>query len=150
MTGTASTTDLTITRVLAAPRALVWRAWTDERELARWLHPLGTTVEAVAFDVREGGRYRYTMVAEATGERYPTGGVFLEVVPPERLVFTWAGPDDPVESAPVATVTLVEVAERTEMTFHLRGVSAELRDAGVQPGWEEALANLAAVVEGVA
>ena len=144
MTGT----ELTITRVLAAPRALVWRAWTDEGELHRWLHPLGTTVESIAFDVREGGRYRYTMVAEGTGEQYPTGGVYLEVVPIERLVFTWAGQDDPVEQAPVATVTLVDLGERTEMTFHLRGISPELRDAGVQPGWEQALTHLAVAVEG--
>ena len=148
MTDTDRTAELTITRVLDAPRDLVWRAWTEDDELAWWLHPRGTAVEAVAFDVREGGRYRYTMVAEGSGERYPTAGVFLEVVPPERLVFTWAGPEDPVESAPVATVTLAEVGRRTEMTFHLSRVTQELRDVGVQAGWEEALANLAAAVEG--
>ena len=148
MTDTDRTAELTITRVLDAPRDLVWRAWTEVGELARWLHPLGTSVGSIAFDVREGGRYRYTMVAEETGEEFPTEGVFLEVAPRGRLVFTWAGPDDPAESAPIATVTLVEVGDRTELTFHLRGVTDELRDVGVQQGWEEALTHLAGAVEG--
>lgn len=61
-------------------RELVWRAWTEEKE------PLKTN----SFDVREGGRYRYTMVNIESGEEYHTGGEFLEGVPSERLVFTWA------------------------------------------------------------
>lgn len=56
-----------------------------------------TPLETISFDVREGGRYRYTMVNIETGEEFPTGGVFLEVVPFERLVFTWGYPDAPID-----------------------------------------------------
>jgi uncharacterized protein YndB with AHSA1/START domain len=90
--------EFTITRTLNARRELVWRAWTEEKELADWLP--STPLETISFDVREGGRYRYTMVNIETGEEYPTGGVFLDVVPFERLVFTWGYPDDPIENSP--------------------------------------------------
>ena len=100
--------EFTITRTLNARRELVWRAWTEEKELADWLP--STPLETISFDVREGGRYRYTMVNIETGEEYPTGGVFLDVVPFERLVFTWGYPDDPIENSPVVTLTLTDTA----------------------------------------
>jgi uncharacterized protein YndB with AHSA1/START domain len=90
--------EFTITRTLNARRELVWRAWTEKKELAAWLP--STPLESISFDVREGGRYRYTMVNVETGEEYPTGGVFLDVVPFERLVFTWGYPDAPIEDSP--------------------------------------------------
>lgn len=138
--------EFTITRTLDAPRELVWRAWTEEKELAHWLYPNGvrTPPESIAFDVRKGGRYSYTMIAANTGEEFPTGGVFLEVLPVERLAFTWARPEDPVEGSPVATVTLTARGDRTEMVFHLRGVAGRPGDGDVYDGWDEALANLAA------
>lgn len=144
-TGAATAAEFTITRLLDAPRELVWRAWTEAAELTHWHHPQGvsTPIESIAFDVRDGGHYRYTMVDDTTGEEYPTGGVFLEVVWPERLVFTWARPDDPVETAPVATVTLTEHGERTELVFHLRGLVGHPGDENVYDGWHEALATLA-------
>ncbi|TMV49954.1 hypothetical protein FE783_10290 [Paenibacillus mesophilus] len=57
-----------------------------------------------------------------TGEEYPTGGVFLDVVPFERLVSTWGYPDDPIENSPVVSLTLTAQGDRTEMIFHLRGL----------------------------
>lgn len=55
------------------------------------------TQESISFDVREGGRYRYTMVNKETGQEYPSGSVFLDVIPFKRLVFTWGYPDAPIE-----------------------------------------------------
>ena len=74
--------DFTITRTLNARRELVWK----NKELGDWLP--ATPLETIFFDVREGGCYRYTMVNNETGKKYPTGGVFLDVVPFERLIFT--------------------------------------------------------------
>ncbi|MBT2667580.1 SRPBCC domain-containing protein [Bacillus sp. ISL-4] len=127
----------TITRPLNARRELVWRAWTEEKELADLLP--STPLETIAFDVREGGRYRYTMVNIETGEEYPTGGVFLDVVPFERLVFTWGYPDDPSENSPVVTLTLTAHGDRTEMIFHLSGFAGHSGDQYVYDGWSEAL-----------
>lgn len=129
--------EFTITRTLNARYELVWRVWIEEKELASWLP--STPLETISFDVREGGRYRYTMVNIETGEEYPTGGVFLDVVPFERLVFTWGYPDDPIEKSPVVTLTLIAHGDSTEMIFHLRGFAGHPGDQYVYDGWSEAL-----------
>ena len=94
---TQESAEFTITRVVETDRATLWRLWTDPSELGHWFHPSGmhTPTESISVDLREGGRYRYDMVHDDTGDRVATGGVYLEVVEPERLVFTWANPADP-------------------------------------------------------
>ncbi|WP_308797601.1 SRPBCC family protein [Agromyces silvae] len=138
--------QFTITRVFDAPRELVWRAWTDPDEAPYWMHPHGLTTprEQVDFDVRPGGRYRYTMVT-ADGATYPTGGTYREVVEPARLVFTWGSPDDADEIMPVITIDLAEHGEdgrQTRMTFHLDGIAGVPGDDDVYDGWSEALDEL--------
>lgn len=134
--------EFTILRTFDAPRELVWRAWTEEAELAQWLRPFGVSTDSLSFDVRVGGRYAYTMTNEETGERFPTGGVYLEIEPISRLVFTWGEPGAPVESAPVITLTFTAQGDRTELLFHLRGFAGTPGDGYVYDGWDEALTNL--------
>ncbi|MFB7249357.1 SRPBCC domain-containing protein [Microbacterium sp. NPDC056234] len=134
--------QFTITRVFAAPRELVWRAWIDPEEVAFWWHPRGviTPRESVEIDARPGGRYRYTMIAP-DGTEYPTAGVYREITPPERLVFTWGSPEDPDDSAPVITVDLAEHGDdgdETRMTFHLQGIDGAPGDENVYDGWDSA------------
>lgn len=135
------TPEFSITRVFNAPPELVWRAWTVDDELANWLHPFGVTTDSVSFDVRVGGRYAYTMTNDDTGDKYPTGGEYLEVVPNERLVFTWGNPGDPVETAPVITLTFAEHPDGTELVLHMRGYAGRPGDGFVYDGWAEALTN---------
>lgn len=142
-----TTPEFTITRTFNAPRDLVWRAWTDAEELAGWFHPMGVTAETVSVDLRVGGRYRYTMINETTGEQFPTGGEYLEITPVEKLVMTWGHPDDAVEDAPVITLTLLDRGDTTDMTFHLRGIDGRPGDDNVYDGWSEALTNLATFLE---
>ena len=99
--------QFTITRIFDAPRDLVWRAWTDPDSAAAWWHPRGieTPRESVRIDARVGGGYAYTMIAP-DGREFPTAGVYREVTPPERLVFTWGSPGD--DDAPVISIDLVE------------------------------------------
>jgi uncharacterized protein YndB with AHSA1/START domain len=138
------TKQFTITRVFDAPRERVWRAWTDPDEAPYWLHPrdIRTPRESVDFDVRPGGRYRYTMIA-ADGAEYPTGGTYREVTPHERLVFTWGNPgEDDDEGVPVITVELAQhgdAGDQTRMTFHLQGIAGAPGDQNVYDGWSEAL-----------
>jgi uncharacterized protein YndB with AHSA1/START domain len=146
--------QFTITRVLDAPRAQVWRVWTDPDEAPYWFHPrsLTTPRDRVDFDVRPGGAYRYTMVAP-DGTEYPTGGRYREVVPPERLVFTWGSPNDADEVMPVVTVELAEQGasgEQTLMTFRLVGVEGQPGDNNFYDGWAEALDLLVERVAGIA
>ncbi len=141
-TTSANTPEFSITRTLDAPRELVWAAWTEESELAQWLHPFGVSTDSVSFDVRVGGSYAYTMTNSETGEKFPTGGVFLEVEPIDRLVFTWGEPGGPIETTPVITLTFIEQgAEHTELVFHLRGIDGKPGDGFVYDGWDEALTN---------
>ncbi|MDQ1570135.1 MAG: hypothetical protein QOF79_809 [Actinomycetota bacterium] len=132
--------EFTITRVFDAPVDVVWRAWTDPDEVVHWLHPRGVTTprDTIEFDTREGGEYRYTMVNDADGSEYPTGGTYLEVIEPERLKFTWGNPDESMNGAPVITVTLASQGDKTEMTFHLEGLSEDLLGAGIYEGWQSA------------
>lgn len=142
----ADDAQFTITRIFDAPRELVWRAWTESADAAEWWHPRGIEIKdgSVAVDVRPGGRYAYTMVNPADGSEYPTTGVYREVDPPKRLVFTWASPGDPDDTAPVITVDLRELdRERTEMLFHLRGFAGAPGDEDVYDGWDSAFDLLA-------
>ena len=144
---TTETSGFTIDRVFDAPRELVWRPWTDPDEAPYWLHPRGITTprESVDYDVRAGGRYRYTMIAPG-GASYPTVGTYREVTPPERLVFTGGSPGDPDEELPVSTVELAEHGDggsQTRMTFRLQGIAGHPGDANVHDGWAEALELLA-------
>ena len=146
MTERTQEAQFTITRVFDAPRELVWRAWTQSADAAEWWHPRGIEIKegSVAIDVRPGGRYAYTMVNPADGAEYPTVGVYREVDPPKRLVFTWASPGDPDDTAPLITVDLRELdGDRTEMLFHLKGIAAEPGDENVYDGWDSAFDLLA-------
>lgn len=148
MSTTQSTAQFTIVRTFNATRDLVWRAWTDESELAKWLRPFGVSTDSVSFDVREGGKYRYTMTNEETQEKFPTGGIYLEVSPQDRLVFTWGEPDAPAGSAAVITLDFVPKGDQTELTFHLRGYEGKPGDGFVYDGWDEALTNLSRHLDG--
>jgi uncharacterized protein YndB with AHSA1/START domain len=136
--------ELTITRVFDAPRALVFQAWLDPDQLARWYGPRGvhTPRETIDFDVRLGGRWRLTMINDETGEEYPTGGVFHEIVEPERLVFTWGSPDD-TDSTTTVRLTFIDLGDKTEMTLHQTGLTDVHHRAGVQDGWSTALDKFA-------
>jgi uncharacterized protein YndB with AHSA1/START domain len=139
--------QFTITRVFDAPREAIWHAWTDPDEASAWWHPRGivTPRESVELDVRPGGGYRYTMVAP-DGSEYPTVGTYREVVPLERLVFTWGSPGDPDEIMPVITIDLADhgvTGEQTRMTFHLDGIAGSPGDENVHDGWASAFDVLA-------
>lgn len=140
-TTTTEAPEFSITRNFDAPRGVVWRAWTEETELAQWLHPFGVSTDSVSFDVRVGGRYRYTMTNADTGEKFPTGGEYLEVEPIDRLVFTWGEPDAPVEGTAVITLTLIPAGEGTRLVFQMRGYEGKPGDGFVYDGWDEALTN---------
>jgi uncharacterized protein YndB with AHSA1/START domain len=79
--------EIVITRLFAAPRALVWEAWTNPRHLAEWWGPRGFTNPVCNWDVRPGGRI-HDVMRSPDGQDHPMGGEFREVAAPGRLVFT--------------------------------------------------------------
>jgi uncharacterized protein YndB with AHSA1/START domain len=117
---------ITITRVFDAPRERVWQEWTEPERFADWFGGAASEVplSTVSMDVRPGGSWRLTMLAER-GEIHWTGE-YREVVEPERLVFTVS--DEPGDDAyELVTVVLTDLGDgRTEMLFEQRGrMSAE-------------------------
>jgi uncharacterized protein YndB with AHSA1/START domain len=128
--------ELVITRVFDAPRELVFAAWTDPRHAKRWWGPVDHPATHVEMDVRPGGRWRHRLTSTDTGRELWHGGVFREIDPPARLVFTFAWEEEGERGLEtLVTVTFVEEAGRTRMTFRqVPFQSAEERD-GHRGGW---------------
>ena len=151
--------EIIITRVFDAPRSLVFQAWTDPKHLAQWWGPRGFTNPRCEIDVRPGGAIRIVMrapadvPAHARGD-HPMGGVFLEVVEPERLVFTATVDDADGDRLfeVLNTVTFVEHGGKTTLTLHAqaRVVKATAQVAmmlgGMEEGWNQSLDRLGVLV----
>lgn len=114
------------TRVFDAPRELVFDAWTDREHIGNWWGPNGFTTTTYEMDVRPGGTWRFVMHGP-DGTDYDNEIVYLEVVRPERIVYTH-GP------APIfdVTVTFEEEGRRTRLTMRSVFPSAEARDQVVE------------------
>lgn len=149
-TGNGKPLELTITRVIAAPRALVWKAWTDPEHVRNW-GPEGFSVELVRYDLRPGGAWRARLRPADGGDDLWQGGTVREVVEGERLVYTfaWDGDDGRPGTETVVTLVLEDDGDNTRLTFHQVGfATVESRD-GHHGGWTEALDALAAHAERV-
>jgi uncharacterized protein YndB with AHSA1/START domain len=149
--------DLTLTRVIDAPRALVWRAWTDPDRLAMWWGPRGFTSPVCRIEARPGGAWHIDMQAP-DGTVYPCRGTYVEVVEPERLVYTdvvdpndpaWAGAPPP---SCVHVIEFEDLGRKTRLTVTMRMATAAEREAtarsGAMESWAEILDRLAAVMAG--
>ena len=143
---TAETIDreLLITRIFDAPRALVFKAWTEPDRAARWWGPQGFVTVYCNMDVCPGGAFRVCMRSPEGTEHWKQG-IYREVVEPERLVFTFAWED--AEGKPghetVVTVIFAEHGVKTKLTLH-QGVfeTVAARDAH-RTGWTSTLERLA-------
>jgi uncharacterized protein YndB with AHSA1/START domain len=143
--------EITITRVFDAPRALVFKAWTDAAMLAQWWGPKGFTNPRCEFDAKVGGAIRIDMRA-ADGAIYPMQGEIREIVAPERLVFTNMAldADGNAMTAGLTTVTFAAEDGKTKLTLHTRG-SALVEQAipylqGMEYGWTQSIDKLAAML----
>lgn len=138
--------SLTVTRLYDAPREAVFRAWTDPEQFSRWMGPGSIRAEVTQMDTKPGGAYRIAMHGTPKGMSV-VSGTYREVVPPERLVFTWAWEEDVSTHRAghelIVTVTLKAVGARTELTLrHERLESTTSRDSHGQ-GWNGCLDKLA-------
>jgi uncharacterized protein YndB with AHSA1/START domain len=135
--------ELVITRVFDAPRELVWRAWSEREHATQW-GPRGFTTPEREMDLRPGGAWHARMISP-DGKEYRQHGTVLDVVPLERLVFTFVWDASPEEEM-LITVTLADRGERTEMTFRQTGFHTVASRDGHEGGWNEAFDALAEVV----
>lgn len=127
--------ELIVNRTFKAPRDRVYRAWTVAAELDRWFAPDPNFTVRSSIDLRLGGQYRIDM-QRPDGQVFSAFGVYREIRPPERLVFTWsaAGGPEPVEDT-LVTVEFFEAGDKTQVTLtHQNFTSAEMRNRH-EHGW---------------
>lgn len=147
--------EVLISREIDALRERVFRAWGDSAQLARWYAPVGCTTSLCTVDFRVGGKLHDGI---RTREGYDCGctGEYLEIVAPEKIVFTLPRADEngnAVEPAAVGmdpawptetvvTVTLAEVGKKALLTLHQTVPEALAKKTGAYPSWLEILDKL--------
>ncbi|MFZ0608004.1 MAG: SRPBCC domain-containing protein [Xanthobacteraceae bacterium] len=143
--------EVTITRIFDAPRALVFKAWTDAAQLAQWWGPQGFTNPVCEFEARLGGKIRIHMRAP-DGTLYPMKGEIREIAPPERLAFTNIALDEAGSHIleGFTTVTFAEENGKTRMTLHTRANAVVEKAAaylqGMETGWTMSIDKLQALL----
>ena len=133
--------SLSIVRKLGAGPAKVWRAITEPEMLKQWMAPSDAfKIPLAETDARVGGRYHIVMHAP-DGEVHDVSGVYREIVPNKKLVYTWAWKSTP-ERQSVVTIELRAAGSGTELTLrHEQFADTEARDHH-QQGWMGCLARL--------
>jgi uncharacterized protein YndB with AHSA1/START domain len=146
--------ELVLTRLIDAPRELLYRAWTDPEMLKQWFAPLPYTTPHAELDVRPGGA-NLVVMAGPDGQEMPNRGIYLEVVPNEKIVFTDAFVAAWVPSPkPFMTVILTFEDEdgKTRYTARVRHWTAEDKEThekmGFHQGWGICADQLTALVTG--
>ena len=136
--------ELVITRTLDAPRALVFKAWTQPEHMVRWLGAHSYTAISAKMDVRPGGTYRAGIRSD-DGKEYWMRGNYRDVVEPERLAFTFSWEEEGERGREtLISITFGEVDGKTRMTFrHAHFETVETRDDH-NKGWTECFERLAA------
>lgn len=148
--------ELVITRVFDAPRALVWQAWTEPEHFKRWWGPKDFTCPFCEMDLRVGGRYLNCMRSPA-GRDYWSTGVYREIVPTQRIVYTDAFADEHGNVVPathygmsqdfplemLVTVIFEDQDGKTKITLKHSGLPATAEGMGAQQGWSESFDKLA-------
>lgn len=136
--------ELLITRTFDAPASVLFALWTQGEHMKNWMGPQGFECPYAEIDARVGGAYRGMIKSPETGDSW-FGGVFREIVPDRKLVFTFAwdtGPSGEVET--LVTITFNEHDGKTTQTFHQTPfISVDRRDAHVG-GWNGAFEREAA------
>ena len=137
--------EVTYTRIYDAPRELVFECMISPEHLTHFWGPVGvsTPIGNIKVDPRPGGVFETTMVNDADGAEYESKGVFVEIVEPERIV--WTEPD--VEGGMTTTSTFVDLGDgRTEVVVHQTNVPEMYRSPEAQAGMQSSFDKFAAYV----
>ena len=139
--------SFTLTRDIEAPRDAVWASWTDPAELRWFFSGMEQPGEAIDVDLRVSGAWRLLMVVSPETS-YVTGGVYREIVPTERLVFSWGAVggwpaiDDDLDAVPQTTIELRDIRSGTELSLTAWFADqlsdekvAEWLNSGMREGW---------------
>jgi uncharacterized protein YndB with AHSA1/START domain len=153
MTTPTSDRELVLTRLIDAPREKLYRAWTDPKLMVQWFAPQPWTTTSAKTDVRPGGS-SIVVMRSPEGQEFPSQGVYLEVVPNEKLVFTdayteaWVPSEKPFFTA---ILTFEDEGGKTRYTARARHWTVADREAhekmGFHEGWGLCTDQLAALVK---
>ena len=149
--------DLTISRLIKAPRQVVWTAWTTPEHLQKWWCPKPWTTRIRRFDLRPGGAFD-TLMTGPDGEESSNPGAFLEIVPQERIVFTTALTEGWRPGTPWLSITAIIVMKdegnQTRYTARVLHKDAEDRrrheELGFQDGWGTCIEQLGELAQELA
>jgi uncharacterized protein YndB with AHSA1/START domain len=136
---------LVIKRTFDAPRDLVWKVWSDPAHAKQWWGPNGFTLPFVEMDQRPGGKWRAQM-RSPDGKDMWQHGVYREIVPPEKTVYTFVWDSEP-EHEMLVTVEFAERGNKTEMTFRQEGFSSADEKDGHEDGWNQTFDRMAAHIK---
>jgi uncharacterized protein YndB with AHSA1/START domain len=142
---TDTSPELVITRTLRAPRELVWKAWSDPKHLVQWMGPREHPASHVEGDFRPGGKWRSRLTSKDGSGNLWLGGVYREIVEPERVVYTfaWDGDDGKPENEMLITLTFAEEgANKTKMTLRQTLFRSDEQRDGHRGGWNSAFDRL--------
>ena len=135
--------QIVVTRLFDAPRAVVFEAWTKAEHVTRWWDPSGVPLAICEIDLRPNGAFRWVNRAPDGGEGHSFSGIYREIAPPEKLVFT--SPSDPGQGG---TLVFTEEGKKTKLTLTIECATRKDRDALLQmrvdAGTAQTLENLAA------
>jgi uncharacterized protein YndB with AHSA1/START domain len=137
---------LEMKRVFPAVPSLVYGAFSDSSELAKWWGPAGFTIPSLAFQPRVGESYRIKM-QPPDGDPFYLTGEFREVDPPVRLAYTFAWEDpDPDDVETLVTLSFRDLGESTEVAFTQGAFKTEARRALHRDGWTDSFDKLERLV----
>jgi uncharacterized protein YndB with AHSA1/START domain len=139
---------LEMERVLPAPPSIVFAAFTDPSELAKWWGPEGFTASNIRFQAHVGERYTIEM-QPPTGDPFHLTGEFREVDPPVRLAFTFAWePPDPDDVETLVTVSFRDFVGSTEVALTQGAFKTEARRTLHRDGWGDSFDKLERLISG--
>lgn len=143
MMQTADALTLRVERVVQAGRERVYAAWTTPEIIRRWSAPHGMSIGDGEMDVKPGGRWRVVMV-EPDGTRHEAFGVYLQVTPPEKLVYTHRWHHDGGSATPETTVTVefLEQGAGTRVVLTQEGFGSAASRDGHGEGWGSTMDRL--------
>lgn len=146
--------QIRIMREFAAPRHLVWKAWTTPELVRRWWHAKRGEVTVCEIDLRVGGKWRYAMVTP-DGFEVAFHGEYREIVPNERLVTTetYEGLPEGVseeDGSTLNTATFEKADGRTSVTLLIQAANKTSRDAIIESGMEDGLQDALDLLEEIA
>ena len=152
--------DITITRIINAPVATVWKMWTDPEEVVKWWGPADYTSPSASVDLREGGNYVFAMRAPEYqgGQDSFTSGEYRKVIPMEKLVFTQGLSDAEGKRLPagqlppdfpediLTTIAFKDVNGMTELTITEHGWKPSTMSVFSYAGMHQSLDKLVTVL----